>query len=144
MKRDYSHLTKFSPKQIIVIMTLASGLNYRQTCLKANISRSCLRNWRQDPDFIKAIEIEKLYLIEQLDNELLELRLSAVQTLKKALANPDIPEGKKISICFNVICSIGLHRRLRLVENKRNNNVIPLNIRLNQIKSDTPSHVFSK
>lgn len=66
-----------------------------------------------------AIESEKLNLINQLDNELLKLRINAVKTLNDSLNNPDIPQSKKIAIAFNVVCSLGLNRRLRLIDNKR-------------------------
>lgn len=119
MIKNTSHLRNFTPRQIIAIMTLSSGLNLRQTSLKAGISRNTLYRWRQNQSFCEAIELEKLNLINQLDNELLELRLCAVRTLREALNNPDISEGKKISIAFNVVCSLGLNRRLRLIDGKR-------------------------
>lgn len=119
MIKNHSHLTNFTPRQIIAIMTLASGLNLRQTSIRAKISRTTLYKWRMDKSFLDAIELEKEKLISQLNTELLELRLCAVKTLRQSLNNPNIPESKKISIAFNVICSLGLNRRLRLIDGKR-------------------------
>ena len=100
-------------------MTLASGLNLRQTSIRAKISRTTLYRWRKDKSFLDAIEAEKLNLINQLDNELLKLRINSVKTLNDSLNNPDIPQSKKIAIAFNVVCSLGLNRRLRLIDGKR-------------------------
>lgn len=119
MIKNPSHLKNFTPRQIITIMTLSSGLSIQQTSIRAKISRSTIYRWRQNKSFCEAIELEKENLINQLDNELLELRLCAVRTLREALNNPEISEGKKISIAFNVVCSLGLNRRLRLIDGKR-------------------------
>lgn len=104
-------------------MTLSSGLSIQQTSIRAKISRSTIYRWRQNQSFRDAIELEKLNLINQLDNELLELRLCAVRTLREALDNPNISQNKKISIAFNVVCSLGLNRRLRLIDGKRVRNI---------------------
>lgn len=93
----------FSVNQLKAIALIAIGTNYRQTAKILGIDRSVLWNWRKDPEFQKAIELEKAKYIRQYKEDLDRLKRKAITTLENYLDDPAVPMPEKIATCFDCL-----------------------------------------
>jgi Helix-turn-helix of insertion element transposase len=91
----------FNLTQLKAIVLLASGINFRQCAKTLKVNRTTLWQWRQNPEFIRAIELEKQKFVNDYRQELDNLRMKAVKQLSDYLDNPDVTMDRKIAICFD-------------------------------------------
>ncbi|BAQ63223.1 hypothetical protein GM3708_3629 (plasmid) [Geminocystis sp. NIES-3708] len=94
---------KLSLTQSKAVILLASGMNYRQTCLKLGISRDALHNWRGLPHFQDAILQEKERQLFEFRQELIELKKDSINILSKFLHDDSVSTTEKIAICFHAL-----------------------------------------
>jgi len=94
---------KLTLTQSKAVILLASGMNYRQCCLKLGISRDALHNWRGLSHFQEAIVQEKERQLYEFRNELLELKKDSIKTLSNFLHDDRVSTTEKIAICFHAL-----------------------------------------
>ena len=94
---------EFSVTQLKAIALIATGVNFRQTAKMLGIDRSVLWNWRKDPEFQKAIEVEKAKYIREYKEDLDSLKKKAIAKLSEYLDDPNIPMTEKIATCFDCL-----------------------------------------
>lgn len=111
---DIEHLMEFTPVQVKCILSLANGVSIRQTALKNNVSRFALWNWRKDAKFIRAIQLEKYRLIEELTKQTINLKLKSVQTLNQYLDTDTIDISDKASIALYILLGLPSKKKIKL------------------------------
>lgn len=105
MTTKQDHLIGFSPRQIKCIMTIAQGVNYRQTCLLHGVARCTLWQWRKDKRFQEAIEIQRSMFVNKMTNDAFDLRLDANKLLTEQLQSNT---REAVEIAFRVLVSLGI------------------------------------
>ena len=90
-------------RQKKAVSLLASGVNYRQTCIALKLNRRTLWRWRQNEYFLRALEEEKNKYFKDFKGDIDELKKKAIRKLSAYLDDDSVDISTKIYVCFNTL-----------------------------------------
>jgi transposase-like protein len=85
-----------SPVQAQVITALAAGASISAAAKAAGVHRSTVHNWLNEPNFATLFDTSRQDYVESLRDQLRDLSVLALDTIRQLLENPDTPASVRL------------------------------------------------
>lgn len=107
MQQNATLSRKLTPLQEQVIETLADGANVTEAAQQANVDRTTVYRWKENPVFAAELNREKLERREKIRSAYCALLDDALRTARKVMMSSYTPPGVRLKAAMAVLDAAG-------------------------------------